>query len=643
MEPIVHKASLHATQPAAVKTDPSMSTEPKETIKGDGESSLPERNKGQPLNSANPVAMDDLEATPNAYEQADTPPDQETDYESSDSSVGQGFNNIRLPYVGMGGGFDIYRAAIRLGTDKVTKFTTRQIGTDNQKQFIPINGRELLLYQSEKRVGVDLQAFVCLNRMKSPTQGSWRLEMRLLFDARSDSILLLNANKHMPVSRQDIFVNELTASPAKPPIAVELHQSLALRAVSHRIVWLGEHIFDIDVFPRRYLSLRTPNYEPVKTGAKRAFEPSSSSPRAGPSTAKRARAETSDGLTARTTIYTMPPTSEFCAESCDTAEQSSVADLCHPLESLHLGSVIHVANGNREGDYSLVYKAPVFDNGKSLVFQAHHTKLGKLTVVKLHRNNVDLEDDYAAQEHWAVTHHWLREVNYHGRVGQHPNIASLVGYDARFLTLYVEHIEAPSLHLYRQCGTNAYCTMTTRDAEKVFSRLIDAINFIHLHDIIHNDIRPANILYTRERGPVLIDFGCAASESVVHTGGTRWYIPPEFMTGGTRGRPGDIFALGVVMLFLLGEMPLPETQSPQLVWEPRLLRQSSPEGRKARQTMSAWMEIVESASETLERNWVDDRLEETIMLAVTGMVAMEADTRITGRKIQEDLMTSMFG
>ncbi|UKZ73774.1 hypothetical protein TrVFT333_001425 [Trichoderma virens FT-333] len=579
MEPIVHKASLHATQPAAVKTDPSMSTEPKETIKGDGESSLPERNKGQPLNSANPVAMDDLEATPNAYEQADTPPDQETDYESSDSSVGQGFNNIRLPYVGMGG-----------------DLTSTELPSD----------------WSEKRVGVDLQAFVCLNRMKSPTQGSWRLEMRLLFDARSDSILLLNANKHMPVSRQDIFVNELTASPAKPPIAVELHQSLALRAVSHRIVWLGEHIFDIDVFPRRYLSLRTPNYEPVKTGAKRAFEPSSSSPRAGPSTAKRARAETSDGLTARTTIYTMPSTSEFCAESCDTAEQSSVADLCHPLESLHLGSVIHVANGNREGDYSLVYKAPVFDNGKSLVFQAHHTKLGKLTVVKLHRNNVDLEDDYAAQEHWAVTHHWLREVNYHGRVGQHPNIASLVGYDARFLTLYVEHIEAPSLHLYRQCGTNAYCTMTTRDAEK-------------------------------ERGPVLIDFGCAASESVVHTRGARWYIPPEFMAEGTRGRPGDIFALGVVMLFLLGEMPLPETQSPQLVWEPRLLRQSSPEGRKARQTMSAWMEIVESASETLERNWVDDRLEETIMLAVTGMVAMEADTRITGRKIQEDLMTSMFG
>ncbi|GKT61104.1 hypothetical protein ColTof3_08443 [Colletotrichum tofieldiae] len=46
-------------------------------------------------------------------------------------------------------------------------------------------------------------------------------------------------------------------------------------------------------------------------------------------------------------------------------------------------------------------------------------------------------------------------------------------------------------------------------------------------------------------------------DTTVHVGGSPWYIPPEDGINGKRGAPGDAFALGVVMLFVL-EIPLPD-------------------------------------------------------------------------------------
>ncbi len=42
-----------------------------------------------------------------------------------------------------------------------------------------------------------------------------------------------------------------------------------------------------------------------------------------------------------------------------------------------------------------------------------------------------------------------------------------------------------------------------------FESLLDGIAHIHAHGIVHNDIKPANILLTRTEQPVLVDFGFA--------------------------------------------------------------------------------------------------------------------------------------
>jgi serine/threonine protein kinase len=58
----------------------------------------------------------------------------------------------------------------------------------------------------------------------------------------------------------------------------------------------------------------------------------------------------------------------------------------------------------------------------------------------------------------------------------------------------------------------------------------------------------------------MIDFGLSglASEPA-HSGGSPWYIPPEYIDPGeAHGKPADVFALGVTMVWVLGLCPLPD-------------------------------------------------------------------------------------
>lgn len=59
----------------------------------------------------------------------------------------------------------------------------------------------------------------------------------------------------------------------------------------------------------------------------------------------------------------------------------------------------------------------------------------------------------------------------------------------------------------------------------------------------------------------MVDFGLGRSvdEGRVEMGGSPWYKDPEFRSNG-RSTLGDIFSLGVVMLYVMGELPVPERE-----------------------------------------------------------------------------------
>ncbi|KAH6610345.1 serine threonine kinase [Trichoderma cornu-damae] len=106
-----------------------------------------------------------------------------------------------------------------------------------------------------------------------------------------------------------------------------------------------------------------------------------------------------------------------------------------------------------------------------------------------------------------------------------------------------------------------------------------ALAYLATQQVFHNDIKPFNIAYSPNRGAVLMDFGIASMDEGEKAGGTSWYLPPEYLEGGIRGSSGDVWALGITMLFVLGKIDLPEMMKD---W--RAVRK----GRR----MRAWFEFI---------------------------------------------------
>lgn len=91
--------------------------------------------------------------------------------------------------------------------------------------------------------------------------------------------------------------------------------------------------------------------------------------------------------------------------------------------------------------------------------------------------------------------------------------------------------------------------MQTR--RRIFSQLLEAVGAMHRQSIIHNDIKPENILITEADNDVkLIDFGFADGDAHIlekGLGGTRQYASPELLEHRKTDARSDIYSLGILL------------------------------------------------------------------------------------------------
>jgi len=99
----------------------------------------------------------------------------------------------------------------------------------------------------------------------------------------------------------------------------------------------------------------------------------------------------------------------------------------------------------------------------------------------------------------------------------------------------------------------------------VSKRLLEAVEALHgprgdeqQEPVLHNDIKPENILMAESDRPVLIDFGSASHPHVGTYEGTEGYVAPDLRLGEDRSycEEGDLFGLGVTLFeWFFGERP----------------------------------------------------------------------------------------
>ena len=97
---------------------------------------------------------------------------------------------------------------------------------------------------------------------------------------------------------------------------------------------------------------------------------------------------------------------------------------------------------------------------------------------------------------------------------------------------------------------------------EVAQALLQAVRQLHgdgkVANLLHNDIKPDNILLRAENHPVLIDFGVASAPGVATYVGTEGYVAPDLRNGADLEfcPSGDLFALGVTLFeWLYGVTP----------------------------------------------------------------------------------------
>ncbi|MCJ1470726.1 hypothetical protein MMC07_009373 [Pseudocyphellaria aurata] len=155
----------------------------------------------------------------------------------------------------------------------------------------------------------------------------------------------------------------------------------------------------------------------------------------------------------------------------------------------------------------------------------------------------------------------LQEVNALRALGQTDHTVQFCDSweDRNHLYIQTEFCEEGSLDSFlNQVGRKARL-----DDFRIWKIMLElSLGLKHIHDtgFIHLDLKPANVLITFEGVLKIGDFGMAAqwpAEPGIDGEGDREYIGPEILNG-QFDKPSDVFALGLIMLEIAGNVVLPE-------------------------------------------------------------------------------------
>jgi len=189
------------------------------------------------------------------------------------------------------------------------------------------------------------------------------------------------------------------------------------------------------------------------------------------------------------------------------------------------------------------------EGGMATVFKAYDTNLEREVAIKIIRREA-----FPPEQSDQLLKRFEREAKSLARMS-HPNIVKVLDYGEYGNSPYLVLEYLPGGTLKDKLGK----PMPWQEAARLLLPIAEALDYAHSQNIIHRDVKPANILLTQRGQPMLSDFGIAKllesgdAQTLTGTGmgiGTPEYMAPEQWSGKVSSQT-DIYALGVVFYELV--------------------------------------------------------------------------------------------
>jgi len=201
------------------------------------------------------------------------------------------------------------------------------------------------------------------------------------------------------------------------------------------------------------------------------------------------------------------------------------------------------------GRYHLVER--LGEGGMAVVYKAWDTRLERAVAVKFIRKDV-----IGAAYHEKMLKRFEREAKALARLS-HPNIVKVYDFGEHEGEPYLvmEYLEGGTLKGRLAGGKR----LGYKEAARLLLPVGRALAYAHDKNLIHRDVKPANILVSKTGEPTLSDFGIAkildVKESHTLTGTGIWVGTPEYMAPeqwrNEVSVQTDVYALGVVFYELV--------------------------------------------------------------------------------------------
>ncbi len=213
--------------------------------------------------------------------------------------------------------------------------------------------------------------------------------------------------------------------------------------------------------------------------------------------------------------------------------------------------------------------------GMAVVYRAKHKRSQEIVALKVMLPHLaDVQDNVLR---------FYREMSVAANL-QHPNIVRIldVGEVGGQPYCAMELVDGHDLHHLLQQQS----PLPPAEAVRLGLEIADALHTAHEKGVVHRDVKPSNVMITRDGASMIMDFGLAfatGQTALTMSGailGTPDYMAPEQCRGEHVGRQADIYSFGCVLYLMLTGKPVFTGETPIAVMQHHL--NTDPEPLRAR-------------------------------------------------------------